>query len=262
MSDNTLSTALIVYFSQTGATRRVAEAAAAGLEAQGLRCRTVDLLKADPAAAAEFDIIGIGTPVFYYKEPPIVRRFIERLPAARRKPAFTFITHGGNPVNTLRRLQKCLARRGYAVANSFSCNGFDSYPMYLKSFREWGRPSDEDLAAARDFGERLANECRWLRDEKRFATPKYRFVGGKYFLLSQILAGGMMKRTFPNHEVDPDVCTRCGTCARACPTQAITLAPLPTVNDDCIWCYLCERICPVQAFVNDWVPLRRKMKVE
>jgi flavodoxin/NAD-dependent dihydropyrimidine dehydrogenase PreA subunit len=262
MSDEAVKKVLIVHFSQTGATQRVAEAAAAGLRSQGVECQVADLLKTDPDEAAGFDAVGIGSPVFYYKEPPIVRSFIDRLPAARRKPAFTFITHGGNPVNTLGRLQKRLARRGYTVVNSFSCNGFDSYPMYLKSFREWGRPSDEDLASARAFGERLAGECRWLRDEPRFATPRYPFVGGKYFLLSHVLQGGMMKRTFPNHVVDGDVCTRCGVCVRACPTQAIRLNPLPTVDDKCIWCYLCERICPVQAYVNDWAPLRKKMKVE
>jgi len=262
MSDPTTSKALVVHFSQTGATRRVAEAAAAGLRAGGMQCTVAELLKTDPAEAAAYDVVGIGTPVFYYKEPPIVRRFIGLLPAADKKPAFTFITHGGNPVNTLRRMQKRLARRGYTVVNSFACNGFDSFPMYLKSFREWGRPSEDDLAAARDFGERLPGECRWLRDEPRFATPRYPFVGGKYFLLSHVLQGGMMKRTFPNHVVDPDVCTRCGLCARNCPTGAIRLDPLPTVNDDCIWCYLCERICPVQAYANEWAPLRKKMKVQ
>jgi len=262
MSEESFNGALIVYFSQTGATRQVAEAVSAGLRGQGLQCKTVELLKADAGQAGRLDILGIGTPVFYYKEPAIVKRFIEQLPKVKGKPAFTFITHGGNPVNTLRRMQKLLARRGYTVVNSFSCSGFDSYPMYLKSFREWGRPNAADLQAARDFGERLAVECRWLRDEKRFALPKYKFVGGKYLLLSQVLKGGMMKRTFPAHTVDEQVCTRCGTCARSCPTGAISLEPYPRVSEACLWCYLCERICPVQAFTNDWTELRKKMKVE
>jgi len=262
MSEETPGRALIVYLSQTGSTRRVAEAVSAGLSGRGLQCRTAELLKANPARAGEFDILGIGTPVFYYKEPLLVRRFIEQLPRADGRPAFTFITHGGNPVNTLRRMQKLLARRGYTVVNSFSCTGFDSYPMYLKSFREWGRPDAADLQAARDFGDRLADECRWFRDEKPFALPKYKFVGGKYFLLSHLLKGGMMKRTFPPHVVDENLCTRCGTCARNCPAQAITLEPYPKVGGACIWCYLCERICPEQAFQNDWTELRKKMKVE
>jgi flavodoxin/NAD-dependent dihydropyrimidine dehydrogenase PreA subunit len=257
----TASRAIIVTFSQTGNTRRVAEAVARGLRAKGLAVDLADLLSADPAATADYDLVGIGAPVFYYKEPANVRAFIDRLPDGRRKAAFTFITHGGNPVNTLRRMQKRLARRGHVVLNSFSCTGYDTYPMFFRTFREWGHPSADDLAAAQDFGERLANECRWFRDEQRFATPKYRFVGGKYFVLSLLCNGGMMKRMFPALKVREDLCTRCGTCARTCPTGAITLSPYPKIDEKCLWCYQCERICPEQALDADWSPLRKKMNV-
>jgi len=115
--------AIVIYFSQTGATRQVAEAIAWGLEAGGAAVNLADLLKTDPASVASYDVVGLGTPVFYYKEPPVVREFIAALPRAKRRPAFTFITHGGNPVNTLRRMQKQLAARGHVVVNSFSCTG-------------------------------------------------------------------------------------------------------------------------------------------
>lgn len=252
---------IVIYFSQTGATRQVAEAIARGLEAGGAAVELADLLKTDPATVASYDVVGLGTPVFYYKEPVVVREFIAALPKANRQPAFTFITHGGNPVNTLRRLQKQLAARGHIVANSFSCTGYDTYPMFFRVFREWGHPTGDELGLARDFGERLPSECRWLREERKFATPKYRFVGGKYFLLSLLCQGGMMKKLFPPLKVREDLCTRCNTCARTCPTHAIVMSPYPTVNDKCMWCYQCERLCPQQAFDTYWSKLRKKMKV-
>lgn len=261
MSEQETGSVLLATFSQTGNTRRVAEAIARGLEAKAHKVRVVDLLKASPEEAADYPILGIGTPVFYYKEPEPVRRFIAALPRAGRKAAFTFITHGGNPVNTLRRMQKQLAARGYTVVNSFSCTGYDTYPMFFRVFREWGHPSESELAEAQDFGERLAGECRWFRDEQRFARPKYRFVGGKYLVLSLLCRGGMMKKLFPALVVDEALCTRCGTCARSCPAEAIMLAPYPKVDSRCIWCYQCERLCPQQAFVTDWSRLRKKMGV-
>jgi len=258
MSDDSVS-ALVVCFSQTGNTRQVAEAVVRGLQAHGVKAQLSDLLTADPGDADRYDVVGIGTPVFYYKEPVVVRRFIERLPRAHRKPAFTFLTQGGHPVNTLRRMQKQLAARGYTVVNSYSCPGYDTYPMFLHDFRAWGHPDAQELGQAQDFGERLANECRWFRDERRFGLPKYRFVGGKYFLLSHVMQGGRMKRFLPPITVNEDLCTRCGTCARTCPAQAITLEPCPVISDACMWCYQCERICPEQALEVDWSELREKM---
>jgi len=253
--------ALVITFSQTGNTQQVAEAIGRGLRGRGVAVTSRDLPEARPEEVAEHDILGIGTPVFYYREPEPVKAFLARLPRARRKPAFTFITHGGNPVNTLRRMQKQLGARGYTVVNSFSCPGYDTYPMFFRVFRQWGRPNEQDLADAEAMGGRLPDECRWLTDEKRFATPKYPFVGGQMFVRSLVCRGGMMKRLFPALEVDPEVCTRCGECARTCPAGAITLDPTPTISDDCIWCYQCERICPVQAFRTDWTKLREKMGV-
>ena len=254
-------TALIIYFSQTGATRRVAEGIRRGLEAAGVPARAVPLAEARPEMAAEADLLGIGTPVFYYKEPTLVRALLARLPATRRKPAFTFITHGGNPVNTLARLQKQLARRGYTVLSSFTALGYDTYPMYFKDFREWGRPNADELRLAAEFGQRLPGDVRRFREDRRFALPRYQFVGGPYFFRSMICRGGMMKRIFPRLLADEKLCTRCGACRKNCPTGAITLSPYPRIDNKCMWCYLCERICPVQAFRTDWEPLRKKLKI-
>lgn len=253
--------AVIFTFSQTGATEQVAGAVVSGLQARGVACEALDMLRVSPQAAAEAELIGIGTPVFYYKEPTIVRDFIERLPKVDGRPAFTFITHGGNPVNTLRRMQKQLARRGYIVLNSFSCAGYDSYPMFFRTWRQWGHPSAKELELARDFGERLMDEVRWLKEEPHYGKPSYPFVGGKYFLMSLLFGGGRMTRFFPQPVPRKEVCTRCGVCARNCPTSCITMTPYPTVGSQCMWCYLCERICPVQAYQLDWSGLRARMKV-
>lgn len=253
--------ATIFTFSQTGATEQVAGNIVSGLQSRNVACESMDLLKVSPQAAADAELIGIGTPVFYYKEPLLVRNFIDRLPPAEGRAAFTFITHGGNPVNTLRRLQKRLASRGYVVVNSFSCAGYDTYPMFLHRWRQWGHPAGKELQLARDFGSHLVDDVRMLLQEPHFVQPNYPFVGGKYFLLSLLLSGSRMRRFLPHPVPRPEVCIQCGVCARNCPASCITMTPFPTVGPDCIRCYLCERICPVQAWQLDWNRQRRRMKV-
>jgi uncharacterized protein (DUF362 family)/Pyruvate/2-oxoacid:ferredoxin oxidoreductase delta subunit len=48
--------------------------------------------------------------------------------------------------------------------------------------------------------------------------------------------------------VDEIRCSKCGSCANACPVDAIKLAPYPIINRSrCIMCYCCHEVCPVGA---------------
>jgi len=253
--------ALIVYFSQTGNTEQVARAIGRGLDGAG--CETADLAalrETGPKDWLDYDLLAMGTPVFYYKEPVNVRDWIQSLvPRPRPGPVLTFNTNGGNPTNTFRRLQKQLRPKGGRVLGSFECLGYDTYPIYLKSFRQWGHPDADDLAGAEAFGrEMVAKAERFLAGEP-VSEATYRFVGGKYFRLSWICRGPILKRFFPKLNLREDLCTTCGACARACPAQNIEMVPGPRFLDRCIHCYLCERICPQNAIQCDWRRLTKRM---
>jgi len=262
--------ALVVYFSQTGNTRLVAEAMARGLSAEG--CDPVHVRPIEKVGPEEWrgcDLFVLGTPVFYYKEPANVRAWIRGLaprdlvPAfaglRRGKPAFTFITHGGNPTNTLRRLQRLLGAKGARVLGSFECFGYDTYPIYLKSFRQWGHPDADELAAAAEFGRGAARQAERFLAGAPMAEASYPFVGGRTFRLSILCRRPILDWTFPRLDLNRDLCTRCGACARRCPTENIALDPWPAFDDRCIRCYLCERICPHNAIQCDWRFMTRLM---
>ena len=252
--------ALVAYFSQTGNTRQVAEAVGRGLEAEGCESITVcPIEKVGPDEWRDCDLFVLGTPVFYYKEPANVRAWIRGLAPRDPAPAFTFITHGGNPTNTLRRLQRLLGAKGARVLGSFECFGYDTYPIYLKSFRQWGHPDAGELAAAAEFGRGAARQAeRFLAGEP---APKasYPFVGGRTFRLSILCRRPILDWMFPRLDLKQDLCTRCGACAKRCPTGNISLDPWPAFDDRCIHCYLCERVCPHNAIQCDWRFMTRLM---
>ena len=253
--------ALIVYFSQTGNTEQVARAIGRGLEGAG--CGTVDLTtlgEAGPQDWLAYDLVGLGTPVFYYKEPVNVRDWVKALaPRPEPGPVFTFNTNGGNPTNTFRRLQKLLKRKGGRVIGSYECLGYDTYPIFLKSFRGWGHPDADDLARGEAFGREMAGKAERFLAGEPVPESAYKFVGGKYFRLSWICRRPILNRFFPKLNRVEDLCTACGACARACPARNIEMGPGPRFLDRCIHCYLCERICPQNAIQCNWRRLTRMM---
>jgi ferredoxin len=48
------------------------------------------------------------------------------------------------------------------------------------------------------------------------------------------------------------LCARCGECAAACPTAAITIDEVVTTDAAaCIWCCACVKVCPTGARVME-----------
>ena len=81
---------LIICFSQTGNTRKVGEYIRDGIMEETEFCEMTDLAGVDTKQLDQYDLVGLGCPVFYYQEPENVRRFIEELPDLNDKNWFLF----------------------------------------------------------------------------------------------------------------------------------------------------------------------------
>ncbi|MBI4727724.1 4Fe-4S binding protein [candidate division TA06 bacterium] len=255
----------IIYFSQTGNTRQVAETIQETLAALTGSCALVRLEDADPMLVERYDLIGLGAPAFYFREPYNVQKFLEELPdhSSRPRPFFFFVTHGGTPGAIAPSICGLAARQGFVTLDFYQCLGYDTYPPFASRVPASGagHPDQQDLDRAKAFAESVLIKARLFAEDPQANTCS--LPGG---FLNRTVAGMFSHRALlrhmrtgllPRKNIKNDLCTKCGLCVEQCPANVITLEPYPVFReDDCIACYQCERICPERAYKNNWVPFK------
>ena len=173
--------ATIVYFSQTGNTRKVAESMAEGFGESGcaVECRSIEDVK--PEHLAHSDIIGIGTPTFESHAPTPVKDFVRSLPGLQGRRCFVYATCGGAPGCVLADLATLLRRKGATVVDGFLASGEVHHPAPCIVGKSQGRPNPADLEDAKRFaaaiGRRIASTIGENYDGFRPRRGFYSLVG-------------------------------------------------------------------------------------
>jgi len=260
-------TAVITFFSGTGNTRHACGLLAEALERSGWRVRLREIapprreVEADRRDAAPPDLAVFAYPVFAFRVPHIVRRFIRRLPKVHRTPAAVLAVFGddftgppsarrhraGFEGGALDAVARMLGRRGY-VARAAHVVGFPH------SFTQFAPPPGEEecrliLADAEEAIASVAADldagCRERRG-RGFATRAWTGVVGGFFSL-------VGRRVLGKTYIADDRCTSCGWCERACPAGTIRMRGraghrrLPRWGWQCEACQRCINGCPEQA---------------
>jgi flavodoxin/NAD-dependent dihydropyrimidine dehydrogenase PreA subunit len=249
----------VVYFSQTGNTGKVACAVARGLERAGAQVELMRLEKTDPARLREYDVVGLGAPVFYFKLPFNVAWFIRSMHGMEGKFAFGFLTEGGHVGNAFLQMRKLLSKKGITLVDAFRCLGFDTYPPFVGKSRQLGHPNEHELAAAEAFGFGLLRRRDRIRSGEHGLIPVFERERGRFHRLSILLTRPVLFLVSPRKRISARKCTKCGICVKSCPTANIRLAPLPKFAWRCIYCYHCERVCPVRAIECDWTWMKKRV---
>jgi flavodoxin/ferredoxin len=250
----------VVYFSQTGNTGKVAQAIARGLEKSGAQADLMRLEKTDPESLSAYDLVGFGMPVFYYKPPFNVPWFINRMRGMEGKSAFAFLTEGGHASNTFLRLAKQLGLKGMTLVGAFKCLGYDTYPPFIGKDRCLGHPDAQELADAEAFGATLRSKRERIKAGETEHIPVFQKENDRFSRLAVILTRPILYFVSPRKVVNTAKCTRCGECAKNCPTENIDLEPFPKFRRRCIYCYGCERVCPVRAIECDWTRMKKRIE--
>ncbi|MBS7287537.1 MAG: flavodoxin domain-containing protein [Candidatus Freyarchaeota archaeon] len=143
--------ALVVYYSETGNTEKVAKAIANALNAELRRVEeAVDVLG--------YDLLFIGTPVHYFGPAKPVIRFLDGLPDLTGKAGVAFCTfHNSGDKKTISYIRGRLEERGARFLGGFSCKGESRLVANLgpRIFNK-GRPNEEDLRKAEEFAKTIA----------------------------------------------------------------------------------------------------------
>ncbi|HML05091.1 MAG TPA: flavodoxin domain-containing protein [Methanobacterium sp.] len=146
-----MKTAIIYKSVHRGNTKKIAEAMAEALEADLFDC---DDVKKD--IINEYDLIGFGSGIYYYKPHKNLRKFVESMDNVENKKAFHFSTSGDGKYFDW--LEKNLSKKGFDVIGEFHCKGYYAYSikgmLSLKGLNK-GRPNEEDLNNAREFAKGL-----------------------------------------------------------------------------------------------------------
>lgn len=139
---------LVIYYSRTGNTVKVAESIAQALDA--------DLLTSDSVADSDLvgrPLVALGSGVYYLRHDESIDGLIERLPPESRVIFFTTCGIKFFPfVNFYKaRIARKLSRKGLALLGHWYCPGYDQQPALKPLGLNRDRPNDQDLEAAAEF---------------------------------------------------------------------------------------------------------------
>jgi flavodoxin/ferredoxin len=239
----------MIYFSQTGNTKKVAKAIGEQFKENGHMAQIMPIESADSSLVLDCDLIGIGCPCFTSRVPTPVSKFVEGIPYLNGKPAFIFATSGGAPGRVLYDLKVLLEKRGAKVIGGLLVRGELFYPVPCLKGRFHGRPDNYDIDRARHFAksilEHISDSENVTYDEGSPKLLKRRL--NLYNAVGVILSDSLIHALLPEPKFDHGKCEKCGACARGCPTGSISLKPFPVLGGNCIRCYNCLNVCPEEA---------------
>lgn len=248
---------LIIYFSQTGNTRKIAECIRDGIIDVTGQCDTKTMEDVDANLLLNYDLVGLGAPVFYYKEPFNVRDFIEALPDLNGQHWFVFCTHGNVIGNFFPSITQRLKKRRAVVIGFHNCYANITVPFYPKPSYTSGHPDAEDLEQSKAFGREIARLSPKITDKQSALIPEPGPVSSEEWIRDgNNLTEEVLGQVLPKLIMNSDTCIQCRECEENCPVQGIDIdAEPPRLQNPCIFCWRCVNICPTLSIEADWQPL-------
>ena len=226
----------LVYFSATDTTRKTLRAIARGM---GAPVEEVDFTlpgdRVEPHAFGPDDFILFGAPVYGGLMPLFEREYLQKI-TGKNTPCAVVGVYGNREFeDALVEMEDLVSANGFAVIGGGAFIGEHSFSSEIAG----GRPDENDLAVAENFGKKLAEKVAAMTE---IAPLPQGILPGNRPYKERGGAGAPM-----TPETNDD-CVNCKLCARKCPMGAIDLEDVHKVDPDkCIHCLRCVRVCPKKA---------------
>jgi flavodoxin/ferredoxin len=263
----------VIYFSQTGNTEQIARAVHAGVKAAAGHADLLRIKDAHPRRLQAYDLLGIGSPVFGYREAPNVAAFIEEMRFVGGKHVFAFATHGTHGEYFAPSIIPKLRGRGLVVLGVRHWYGNTYIPGAPDPYPTAGHPDEIDRREAEAFGREMAELSRRLSAGEAVTIPplpeppavgletmlsnlhRIEKERGAEFIHTQSSRYDKTKCLYP----------QCHLCMDNCPVDGIDLTvDPPVIGQPCMHCMFCSKICPTGAmdhlFFSD-TPAEKTWKV-
>jgi flavodoxin/formate hydrogenlyase subunit 6/NADH:ubiquinone oxidoreductase subunit I len=236
---------IIIYFSQTGNTKKVAQAIHKGTSQRVELCDIAKMKEVSARDLIEYDLIGLGSPV-WGGPPPNLKFFIDTLTPLSGKHIFAFCTHGALPQNFSPMTVRLLEKKGLIVIGMGDWYGTVFMPPFPKPYFTDGHPDEVDLKEAEQFGKEMVELSR------RISTGEIQLIPPqpKMQRVPKRPPGLLLR---PKLHIQKCRYPKCHLCMDHCPVDAIDLSVSPPVfAKSCRPCYFCEMICPEGAIEVDY----------
>jgi flavodoxin/Fe-S-cluster-containing hydrogenase component 2 len=245
---------VVVYFSQTGNTEKIANAIQTGVKRMAGHCDIFKIKEANPKRLHEYDLIGLGSPVFNVEN---MWSFINNLRFVGGKHVFAFCTHGGSPEFFFPRLVPRLKNRGLVVIGTRDWYGNCYLLHHIDPYPTQGHPDELDLKEAEDYGQEMVQRS-WritagetgLIPPEPLLPPMPHEINDKNNVINMKSFQTMLK-----YDKEKCLYPGCRLCMDNCPIDGIDLSlNPPMLAKPCMYCEFCARICPTGAIdIDEWV---------
>jgi flavodoxin/Fe-S-cluster-containing hydrogenase component 2 len=163
---------IVVYYSATGATGKIAGAIYRGMKSV-IDCDVAPINKIDPKEMAKYDVVAIGGPIWYYRETANLRLFIYKMPPMTGKPIVLFCTHGAQPSGFFHSLMQPLRKKDFTVIGWNDWYGGASHVLHMPSpYVTDGHPDEIDLQEAKAFGRSMAERAQRIYAGEKNLIPE------------------------------------------------------------------------------------------
>ncbi|MCG8636904.1 MAG: EFR1 family ferrodoxin [Desulfobacterales bacterium] len=248
--------ALVLWYSQTGYTRRHGRLLAARLETHGYMVTASEIRDFRVRDMERFDLVVIGSPVFYYDTPDYVKTWIRALPDLKGTPVAAYVTFGGpegNQDNAACSILDLLTQKNGVPVGARTFMNMSSFPL------AWaGAEVDKKTWKSRHLPDGETYDR--VREYARFLTEQLE-TGNASEFSKQLTAREMVtwvapiywtKKLVHNHSITEKECINCGTCVEKCPADAIDLPDYYVDTHACVLCFGCINNCPAGAVYMEY----------